>query len=457
MNQRSLADRFAAHLAELEVPRAGCRLIVAASGGIDSTVLLHLLRFSTPVGSDMLAAHLDHRMRPSSGGDLLWLRGLCRAWRIPFSSAAVSVTPRNENEAREARYAYLRELAGEAGDALVLTAHHADDQAETVLFRILRGTGLRGLAGIPEESDRAVLRPLLPFWRSEIAEYAKVHGLRWRTDETNSHHGPLRNRIRHAILPDLERHFAGVRKNLVNLADLAAESESHLGAEVIATYAALVEEDGEASTFDRTALREQPPAVASRLVRKAVRRLGCELDRPGTRSALQFITDAPSGRQMPLPGDLRIRLDFDTATVERVEVAAEPDEDLTAELPPPESGRDYRRTIRLGGRQYTLHAAATDGAETANGSARWTTRLQLPAECFPLTVRSRRPGDRFRVRGATKSLKKLMIEGQIPSGERATYPVVVDSEQRVVWVAGWDGYRESNSENIALNLAIYDD
>src|SRR5690606_7521557 len=120
----------------------------------------------------------------------------------------------------------LRDTAAETGARWILTAHHADDQAETVLFRILRGTGIGGLAGIPARGAGGILRPLLPFWRREIQAYASDVGLRWRRDPTNLSHDPSRNRIRLALLPEIERHVApGASRNLVALADLARESE----------------------------------------------------------------------------------------------------------------------------------------------------------------------------------------------------------------------------------------
>src|SRR5690606_29170549 len=122
-------------------------LLVAFSGGLDSTVLLHLLRFSWP-GSALTAAHFDHRMRDGSAEDAVWAARQCASWGVDFELGVADRELRSEADARTARYTFLRALAVDRTAAIV-TGHHADDQAETVLFRILRGTGIHGLSGIP--------------------------------------------------------------------------------------------------------------------------------------------------------------------------------------------------------------------------------------------------------------------------------------------------------------------
>ena len=154
----SLTERFQSVLREFELVPSSGHVLVACSGGLDSVVLLFLLRESAKaLGIRVSAAHFDHSMRVGSAADAEWVSGLCRAWNIPLRSERATHAIRNEAEARAARYAFL-EAATEAVDAdRIATAHHADDQAETVLFRMLRGTGVDGLAGIPIRRGRIIL------------------------------------------------------------------------------------------------------------------------------------------------------------------------------------------------------------------------------------------------------------------------------------------------------------
>src|SRR4051812_7461857 len=180
-------ERFRENLAALGV-EPGAHLLAAVSGGADSVVLLHLLRFvAEGMGMTVSAAHFDHAMRPDSGADAQWVAGLCAAWDVPLVVGRADGTLRSEGEARDARYAFLEAARAGAGADWIATAHHADDQAETVLFRVLRGTGVAGLAGIaPVDAARRLVRPLLPFRRAELRRYARSHGLRWREDSTNA-------------------------------------------------------------------------------------------------------------------------------------------------------------------------------------------------------------------------------------------------------------------------------
>jgi tRNA(Ile)-lysidine synthase len=159
-------------------------------------VLLHLMRFHHGSGRELRVAHMDHGMRAGSSADRDWVRGVCRAWEVPCSTRSADPVPGSEAAAREARYAFLRSVQAETGAAAILTAHHADDQAETVLFRILRGTGLRGLRGMGPSRD-GIVRPLLGWWRKDLERYAAVQGVPFRRDPTNLALEYRRNRRNH--------------------------------------------------------------------------------------------------------------------------------------------------------------------------------------------------------------------------------------------------------------------
>jgi tRNA(Ile)-lysidine synthase len=460
VGQMKIHERLVAHLRTLEEASPDRVLLVALSGGLDSVVLLHLLRFRLPSPRPALhAAHFDHAMRADSAGDAAWVAGLCRAWGVPLTRGRAGAALAGEESARTARYAFLKRAREEAGADFVLTAHHADDQAETVLFRVLRGTGMAGLKGIGAvDEKRRLLRPLLPFWRRELEEYASWAGLRWREDDSNLTVGPARNRIRLRILPEIERYVSpGARRSLVRLAELAAGSEAAWERIAAQVRQRAVREAGGDVELSRPELRRCDRAIALRVLREVLRGFGLVLDRAGTRAALQFITDAPSGRRLDLPGGVRIRSEFDVVRVERA-TTLPPDrfvviarDDLASEL---------RTALRLAGREYRVAARlgrAGDYAEEAAGRA--SVAVPTAEVRFPLRIRGRRPGDRLRTHAGTKSLKKLFIERRVPLSRRPSVPVLVDADGVVVWVGGVDatGVRAPRAAEEVLLLTLADD
>lgn len=301
-----LQARFGKHLARDKRVEPGDRVVVAFSGGVDSLVLLHLLRFKVGrLRLEVRAAHFDHRMRPGSEADAQWAQGVCRAWRVPLRTGRANALPRSEEGAREARYAFFQAVRQEEKARWVMTAHQADDQAETVLFRALRGTGLKGLGGIPAVRHPGIYRPLLPFRRREIEEYATSQGLRAREDPTNRQTAYARNFLRHRVLPDLEANVSpGATEALCRLGRLARENERAWRSLIPGLLEGVLEADAEGLVVVRSRLLSYDPGVQGRLLREVLRRSGVRLDEAGTRVALEFTRTGASGRSLDLPGGI---------------------------------------------------------------------------------------------------------------------------------------------------------
>ncbi len=398
------------------------RWVVAVSGGLDSVVLLHLLRSNAATGASLLVAHFDHGMRPSSGDDARWVVDLATSWGLSSRVGRAATPLASEAGAREARYAFLESVRREAGARLVVTGHHADDQAETILFRALRGTGQAGLAGMATRRGH-LFRPLLSFWREELEAYGRAAAIEWREDASNRSLRYARNALRHRVLPDIERLVApGARRALVRLADLAREEEAGWESIVSALLEplALAERDGRLSV-DRRRLEALHPAVRARVLRSLAARAGRSLDEVTTRRAVEFVASAGSGVAIELGGAVSLRKELDRIVLGSL-VPAQPDRPLHIPDPGPGAGEALLAgkviSVSWGGAAKGFDAATFDA-----GGLR-----------FPLCVRARLPGDRIRLAGGTKKVKKLLLERRIPESERGTVPLLVDATGEVLWI-----------------------
>lgn len=364
--------------------------------------------------------------------------------------------PPRQAALRAARYAFLHATAAEISADRIATAHHADDQAETVLFRILRGTGIRGLAGIPEMRG-IIARPLLPFWREELESYLSERGIAYLTDPSNTDPRWKRVVIRTRVLPALEAAWdAPVRVRLVRLAASARRADRALLVQAKqALCGAEVRTSDRGMGFERAVLVRYHPVVQARALAHLAEKLGVRLSRGGTRAAVEFIRGGRSGASVDVGGGLELRREFgllwlgpvspgEARTVLRITDEAPGEGEI--EL----GGRHFRvrwrREREAGGRGPGVPGGVvdTDRQESARGEAgepsppvpEVESPLELRAEevRFPLEVRAWLPGDRIRLRGGTRKLKRLFVDRRVPLSERRSIPVVADRAGRVFWV-----------------------
>ncbi|MBM4184661.1 MAG: tRNA lysidine(34) synthetase TilS [Gemmatimonadetes bacterium] len=447
MSVQSLEARVQSALA-----RAGAvaddRWVVAVSGGLDSVVLLHLLRFAMRPRAGLVVAHFDHGMRPESADDAKWVAGLATAWEIEARVVRAPTVPASEADARAARYAFLEDVRRQVDASLVLTAHHADDQAETVLFRALRGTGQAGLGGMAPLRD-TLFRPLLAFWREELEAYAQEQHISWREDATNASLGYARNALRHVVLPGIERLVApGARRALVRLADLAREDEAGWDSVVTGLLPSLGIEDGAGGLWvDRPALVGLHPAVRARALRSVVARMGGSLDEVATRRAVELVADGRSGQRIDLGGGLTLALELGRVHIV-APARARADRPLAIADVGPGSG-----SALLAGRDVPV-AWGLEGRGPGPTSASFA----LDRLRFPLWVRAREPGDRILLRSSgkpiTKKVKKLLLEHRIPGPERRAVPLVVDAEGEVLWIPGIAPARHPPEAGSVLGIEV---
>lgn len=374
----------------------GERVYCAVSGGADSVALLfgmYLLREKLDI--DLHAAHFNHHLRSEeSDGDAAFVREFCSGYGIPleYGEAEVKTGKKGlEAAAREARYAFLRELPG-----TVATAHTADDNAETVLMHLLRGTGLKGLGGIAPKNG-SVIRPMLLVTREEVEAFLEEYHLPHREDSSNATERFLRNRLRHGVMPLLRQENPGVSVSMSAAALRLREDEAYLQSQL------------EPELPKVSALVKLPAALQNRYLERFLKENDVpEPEQVHIHQLRELLnSDKPSGR-MDFPGNVIIARDYDRLT--RLKITSIPEEASVSvpgvtELP-----------------QWGIRILVDTEPKIGFGVTIQGT----------LTVRSRRPGDEMRVSGGTKSIKKLMIDKKISAHQRFFIPILAD-ETGVLW------------------------
>jgi len=408
------------------------RILVALSGGVDSTVLLHLTRTlaaelggSTTGAPVVLAAHLDHAMREGSDGDARAVGSLCDEWGIQCLQERAADPPSSETAARLWRYRVLASMADSEGADLILTGHHADDEVETLLHRLVRGTGVSGLRGIPRTRGR-YRRPFLmanpPVDRRSIEAWAELHQLPLREDATNRELHTPRNRIRHRVIPELEQVGSGARDRILRLARNArrATAEGRALADVL-----LQERDG-AVEISAAVWEAGPVALRRALLRRAMQRLGTPASEAVTRAALRLSPDAQSGKGVDLPGGLRFERRFDRWVLAPVAPELE-----SAELTIPDTGPGSAE-VKLPGRTVQVRWSPQVG--DPGGGERFA--LNPGTLEFPLRLRGWRAGDRIRRPFGTTAVSKVLAERRVPRGDRPGTIIIEDASGEVVAAEG---------------------
>lgn len=427
-------------IAEYGVFAAGDRVIVAVSGGADSVALLDFLVNQRELGLSLVIAHLNHQLRGSeSDGDEEFVVRLADSYGLPLEMRRVDVRELArrqrlslEEAGRVARYRFFDEIAATHGARCIALAHHADDQAETVMLRMLRGAGGSGLAAmLPRSADGRYVRPFLRVTRRQIEAYLAVRTLAYRTDSSNADTSFLRNRVRHELLPFLAGYNANIASRLAATAEALAADEELLEQVVAAAFHRYGSFERRESRLLVKGLATESRGLRLRLYRHALRLVRGTLARISfshLQSIDRLMHDDCSGTSLDLPAGCRVTKSYDHL----VFTAEDSDELPTAwEVPVEGPGRHS-----LPGGSVLVVESAVLPADL-QGSSPTVTFLDAEQARFPWLVRNFRAGDRFVPLGMTghKKVKDLFIDSKIPRNRRWRIPLVF-SMSHLVWVAG---------------------
>ena len=412
------------------------KVLIAYSGGADSSALLHLLLDLREEWSfELFLGHFNHRLRPGAEEDERFVRNMAGKYSLPLFvgsgdvRAEAKASGLNIEEAgRKLRYDFLGKTALEIGRAKVATGHTLTDQAETFQMRLMRGSGLRGLAGIYPVKDEVIVRPLLRVERKDVETYLKKKKVEFRVDESNFDRRFLRNRIRLDLLPYLQENFEpAIVQHLGRIAAIIREEDQVLD-EITQEKArkAIVGKNADVS-LDLPILSSLPRALARRVIREFIARLRGSL-RKISFEDVESVLALADGKEYSLKERLVLRREGDRVFVKK-KTRADNYEYLW-------SGVELLEVKGLGMR-FTGKKLRVEKASSLRFDDRAQACLDLEKLQFPLLVRNRREGDRYRPLGAPgqKKVKEIMRARGIPLSEREKHPVFLSGGE-IVWILG---------------------
>jgi len=471
VSERRMLDRIAQFITRHQMLPRSSRVGMAVSGGADSVFLFHVLRELAPRWNLQLSVvHIEHGMRgEASKDDAGFLQDLAQSFGLPFHIRSVNVPAIDDNQeqaARRVRHAFFEELIASGTVDRVATGHTRSDQAETVLYRILRGSGLAGLAGILPVTKEGLVRPLLEVNRAEIEAWLRDRNITWREDATNQDRVYARNRLRHEILPLLREAFnPRLDETLSNMAIVARDEESYWESTLSRPQPPVPSPQ----TLRASQLTATPPAVARRLIRRAIAQAKGDLrqiDFAHVERILEMARSREGHDRVQLPG-----LDV-SRSFEWIRLAPggtdEPTPDFSIAIDPPGSvelpGSQTRITFQI--IEKTGQVIEKTGIAqpikqpcvTVVNELDWQ-RLEPRNGVLPsLELRNWRPGDQYQPAGQSKhqKIKFLFQEARVPLWERGNWPIITYNGT-IVWTRQFGAAAEfaaDPSTRIVLRVEI---
>ncbi len=423
----------------------GSRILVAVSGGPDSAVLLDVLvRLKERFSLELVVAHFDHGLRPADDDrETRFVAGVADTAGLPFVTEKAAFTPDRkgsspEEAARDQRYAFLDRAKRAHSAQSIALGHTLDDQAETVLMRLLRGSGSLGLSGIPPIREPGIIRPLIDVTRGEIESYIARRELAYVTDPSNLEKRHLRNRIRLELVPQLKTYQPRIVRILGQTADILREETNWMENEANKWIAAHVKTDQtNVLGLPLRELAQQAHALQSRIIRQVIERVQGNLRRIQLShiEAVKRLLKGQPQATCDLPNGIVVRRSYDTLYFSKRREGLKTDQK--------ENGYSAilngEGVFKLEPFPCTVTVMEWDKEEipTLLNSSPWVAHLDSDRISFPLILRNSRPGDRFIPLGMTghKKLKDFFVDRKIPSHVRKSLPLLCLGS-KLVWVCG---------------------
>ncbi|GBG57255.1 tRNA(Ile)-lysidine synthase [Sporomusaceae bacterium FL31] len=444
--------KISAWIDKYHLVKKGDKLLLACSGGPDSLVLVHsLYALCSKYNISLAVAHVDHMFRgQDSAEDAEFVAAFCSQLGLPCYQTAINVPEyivisgrSPQDAARELRYQFLQQTANRLGITKIATGHHRDDQAETVLMNLLRGTGSTGIRGIRPAHDN-IIRPLLGVSRQEIDQYCLEQGLTPRQDSSNLKTDYLRNRVRLKLLPDLQQHYNHTIKDaLCRTAELIGSEHDFICQNVRELWPQIVLDEQDVIRISRAGLSNLHIAQQREILRQAIEKKQGHTRGITFKHVEKFIEMALTGQVgsiLELPGNLQVRVDYHDVELYSahshpvIPVRVAP---LEIQLPGVTDVPELELTIVA-----ELRDSAPEKLPTHSAVFDW---VELSP---PLYIRTRLDGDKFQPKGlkGNKKIKDFFIDAKIPRKKREITPIIYD-EKGILWVGG---YRQAERGDVTM-------
>ena len=456
-----LRKQVAGVIREHNLFRANDRILIGVSGGPDSVALLSLIYNTSrtnPPYSEIFIAHLNHSIRGrESDEDEQFVNALAEKYEVSLIAEKRDIIEiarerkiSQEEAARDERYRFFESAAEKAGANVIAVGHNADDNAETVLHRIIRGTGITGVSGIRPKrkltpiSTIILVRPLLFTWRKDITAYLEEENLSYRVDSTNIEKDKLRNRIRMELIPHLEENYnAKIKKSLAMLGETALQNSDYLEAKAKALFEDVLinrEVSLEAAVLDINKLIESPQILQQMIIKEAIVRLDIPLKKLSNKNYKDILNTLNSKKTSAInvvKEYLNVRREGNELHLSKNRYCAEETPVISeTEIKVPGVTELVDMNCRV--RTEIIEKKNDFLEEFKQNKTNYEEAVDFDKISMPLTVRTRKSGDRFQPFGSSglKKIKDFFIDNKVPVMERDTVPIVTMNGEPI-WIVGF--------------------